>query len=155
MGQAMAMAICCCSRQGTMMSRRGRGIGGVGRKGMIGRRRTRRSRMNAEKDDRKEGEGKEEKKISASGLSQLVKMGMGAISGDITEINLNDPKRTVVMELEANNFEDEDGNPISYVDNEGYVADKDEKTPILNYIVPVFLAGLALAFVVFTLKALA
>ena len=100
-------------------------------------------------------EGEEEERISASGLSQLIKMGMGAISGDITEINLKDPKRTVVMELEANNFEDEEGNPISYVDNEGYVADKNEKTPLLNYVVPVLLGGGALAGVVFTLKALA
>merc|ERR1712118_611646 len=115
-----------------------------------------RTKMNAEKQTETEKEEEEEeKKISASGLSQLIKMGMGAISGDITEINLKDPKRTVVMELEANNFEDEDGNPISYVDNEGYVADKDENTPIMNYIVPVLLAGLALAFVFFTLKALA
>ena len=116
-----------------------------------------RTKMNAEKqtETEKEEEEEEEKKISASGLSQLIKMGMGAISGDITEINLKDPKRTVVMELEANNFEDEDGNPISYVDNEGYVAEKDENTPIMNYIVPVLLAGLALAFVFFTLKALA
>ena len=49
-------------------------------------------------DGKKEG-------IDMKGLGQLVKMGMGAISGDITEINLDDPKRTVVMELEANNFE--------------------------------------------------
>jgi hypothetical protein len=34
---------------------------------------------------------------------------MGTISGDITEINWNDPQRTVVMELEANNLEDENG----------------------------------------------
>ena len=39
-----------------------------------------------------------------------VSQGMGTIAGDITEVNLNDPTRTVVMELEANNLEDEKGN---------------------------------------------
>ena len=65
-------------------------------------------------DDESAGQGPEqqtadgeaaEEGISLKGLGQLVKMGLGTISGDITEINLDDPKRTVVMELEANNFE--------------------------------------------------
>mmetsp|Transcript_39316 Transcript_39316/g.54617 ORF Transcript_39316/g.54617 Transcript_39316/m.54617 type:complete len:134 (-) Transcript_39316:119-520(-) len=55
-----------------------------------------------------EGE-EEEAGIKMSGLRQLISMGLGTISGDITEINLNDPARTVVMELEANNLEDENG----------------------------------------------
>merc|ERR1711907_697862 len=153
MGIAPPMAVLSISSM--MMKRRRRGGGGMMMRGLKKERRIR-TKMNAEKQTETEKEEEEEeKKISASGLSQLIKMGMGAISGDITEINLKDPKRTVVMELEANNFEDEDGNPISYVDNEGYVADKDENTPIMNYIVPVLLAGLALAFVFFTLKALA
>lgn len=65
-----------------------------------------------------EKEEEAEAKIDWSGLRQLVKMGLGTISGDITEINLNDPKRTVVMELEANNFEDADGNPLNFMNNE-------------------------------------
>ena len=43
----------------------------------------------------------DEAKIDFKGLKQLISMGLGTISGDITEINLNDPKRTVVMELGA------------------------------------------------------
>merc|ERR1711907_657265 len=122
MGIAPPMAVLSIS---SMMMKRRRG-GGMMMRGLKKERRIR-TKMNAEKQTETEKEEEEEeKKISASGLSQLIKMGMGAISGDITEINLKDPKRTVVMELEANNFEDEDGNPISYVDNEGYVADKDE-----------------------------
>jgi len=39
--------------------------------------------------------------IDFRGLKQLVSMGLGTLSGDITEINLDDPKRTVVMELGA------------------------------------------------------
>merc|ERR1712118_527249 len=148
MGISPPMAVLSIS---SMMKRRRRGGGRRGGGGMmrgLKKERRIRTKMNAEKQTETEKEEEEEeKKISASGLSQLIKMGMGAISGDITEINLKDPKRTVVMELEANNFEDEDGNPISYVDNEGYIADKDENTPIMNYIVPVLLAGLALAFV--------
>ena len=45
-------------------------------------------------DDEKPG-------IDFRGLKQLVSMGLGTLSGDITEINLDDPKRTVVMELGA------------------------------------------------------
>ncbi|KAK3285696.1 hypothetical protein CYMTET_6710 [Cymbomonas tetramitiformis] len=37
--------------------------------------------------------------ISGEGLIQLVKMGLGAISSDVKEINLDDPERTVVMEV--------------------------------------------------------
>ena len=62
-------------------------------------------------------------------------MGLGTRSGDITEINLDDPTRTVVMELEANNFEDKDLNPLQLnaMDNTGYVGEEGEKTPIANY----------------------
>jgi len=52
----------------------------------------------------------EEPKLSWAGVRQLISMGMGTMSGDITEINWHDPARTVVMELEANNLEDEKGN---------------------------------------------
>lgn len=59
-------------------------------------------------------EESDEPKITLKGLSQLISMGLGSpLSGDLKEINLNDPKRTVVFELDANNFEDADGNPIS------------------------------------------
>eukprot|EP00241_Pyramimonas_parkeae_P010115 CAMPEP_0114257524 /NCGR_PEP_ID=MMETSP0058-20121206/18783_1 /TAXON_ID=36894 /ORGANISM="Pyramimonas parkeae, CCMP726" /LENGTH=108 /DNA_ID=CAMNT_0001372265 /DNA_START=235 /DNA_END=561 /DNA_ORIENTATION=- len=50
-----------------------------------------------------------ENAIGWSGVRQLISMGMGTMAGDITEINLDDPARTVVMELEANNLEDENG----------------------------------------------
>lgn len=43
----------------------------------------------------------DEAKIDFKGLKQLISMGLGTMSGDITEINLKDPKRTVVMELGA------------------------------------------------------
>lgn len=33
--------------------------------------------------------------------------------GELKEINLDDPARTVVLELEANNFEDAEGNPLA------------------------------------------
>ena len=65
-----------------------------------------------------EEEKNDEPKIDMAGLSQLIKMGLGTISGDIKEINLDDPTRTVVMELEANNFEDKDGNPLNFMNNE-------------------------------------
>jgi|TARA_B110000977_G_scaffold187666_1_gene255045 hypothetical protein len=59
--------------------------------------------------------------IDFTGLKQLISMGLGTVAGDITEINLDDPVRTVVMELEANNFEDAEGNPLNLraIDNEG------------------------------------
>mmetsp|Transcript_14481 Transcript_14481/g.49803 ORF Transcript_14481/g.49803 Transcript_14481/m.49803 type:complete len:142 (-) Transcript_14481:399-824(-) len=79
--------------------------------------------------------------IDFKGLKQLVSMGLGTISGDITEINLNDPTRTVVMELEANNFEDKDGNPLQYIDNDGYVEDSKGGAP------PFVAIGLGLATV--------
>ena len=68
---------------------------------------------------------------STSRLKQLVSMGLGTISGDITEINLDDPTRTVVMELEANNFEDKDGNPLALraLDNEGFVEEAGRRRP--------------------------
>merc|ERR1712178_21449 len=95
----------------------------------------------------KEEEGNtqtKENSIDFKGLKQLVSMGLGTMSGDITEINLDDTQRTVVMELEANNFEDEDGNPLSFVDNEGWVEEEtDKKTPIVNYIIPVLLGAVS------------
>ena len=48
-----------------------------------------------------EGDDDDEPGIDFRGLKQLVSMGLGTLSGDITEINLDDPKRTVVMELGA------------------------------------------------------
>ena len=73
-------------------------------------------RVNAKssKSTTEEGSKDDEPKITLKGLSQLIAMGLGSpLSGDLKEINLNDPKRTVVFELDANNFEDADGNPIS------------------------------------------
>ena len=109
----------------------------------------------AKKDAPKE-EPKEEAGIDFKGLKQLISMGLGTISGDITEINLKDPTRTVVMELEANQFEDADGNPLALkaIDNEGFVGDKDEPTPLANYLVPVVLGGVTIAGVVATMNAL-
>lgn len=101
-------------------------------------------------------EEEDEPKINMAGLSQLIKMGLGTISGDITEINLDDPTRTVVMELEANNFEDKDGNPLALkaLDNEGFVGEEGEKAPLINFILPVMLGVAAIAGVVATLNAL-
>jgi hypothetical protein len=83
-------------------------------------------------DDAPKGEGADEQKMSWSGLGQLVKMGLGTVSGDITEINLDDPLRTVVMELEANNFEDAEGNPLNFIDNEARVEREGKRYPILS-----------------------
>jgi len=112
------------------------------------------------KSTTEEGSKDDEPKITLKGLSQLIAMGLGSpLSGDLKEINLNDPKRTVVFELDANNFEDADGNPISqgkYRD-EGYVAGKDDAentTSIFNKILPLTLAAAALGFVVWTLQQL-
>ena len=107
----------------------------------------------AKKDAPKE-EPKEEAGIDFKGLKQLISMGLGTISGDITEINLKDPTRTVVMELEANNFEDKDGNPLWKPDDKGYVAESGEATPVMNYVVPVVLGIGAIGGVVATLNAL-
>ena len=57
-------------------------------------------------------------------------------------------------ELEANNFEDKDGNPLWKPDDKGYVAESGETTPIANYIVPVMLGVGAIGGVVATLNAL-
>ena len=102
------------------------------------------------------GDPVEEDGIDFTGLKQLVSMGLGTISGDITEINLDDPTRTVVMELEANQFEDADGNPLALkaIDNEGFVGDKDEATPVANYLVPIVLGVGSIAGVVATMNAL-
>jgi len=90
--------------------------------------------------------------LKKGGLQQLIQMGLGTIAGDIKEINLKDPKRTVVMELEANNFEDADGNPISYMDNEGYV---DDASPNLGGLAVAGVVGAAaLAGIYLTLSAL-
>ena len=98
----------------------------------------------------------DEPKLTWKGFLQLLAMGAGSpLSGELKEINLKDPKRTVVFELDANNFEDADGNPISqgkYRDA-GYVA-KGDKTPVANVILPVVLGGAAIAFVVWTLQQL-
>lgn len=96
------------------------------------------------------------KGMTAKGMSQLVKMGLGAISGDITEINFDkeNASRAVVMELEANNFEDAEGNPLWKPDDVGFVGDAEERTPIMNYVVPVVLGVGAIGGVVATLNAL-
>jgi hypothetical protein len=102
------------------------------------------------------GDAIEDNGIDFTGLKQLISMGLGTIAGDITEINLDDPTRTVVMELEANNFEDADGNPLSLkaMDNKGFVGDANEATPLMNYVVPVVLGGVTIAGVVATMNAL-
>lgn len=97
----------------------------------------------------------DEAKIDFKGLKQLISMGLGTISGDITEVNLDDPTRTVVMELEANNFEDKDGKPLNFINNDGFVGEKGESVSALNYAVPVLLGAASIAGVVATLKALA
>jgi hypothetical protein len=60
------------------------------------------------------------------------------------------------MELEANQFEDADGNPLALkaIDNEGFVGDKDEATPVANYLVPIVLGVGSIAGVVATMNAL-
>ena len=108
----------------------------------------------AKKDAPKKEEPKEEAGSDFKGLKQLISMGLGTISGDITEINLKDPTRTVVMELEANNFEDKDGNPLWKPDDKGYVAESSEALPVMNYVVPVVLGIGAIGGVVATLNAL-
>lgn len=55
----------------------------------------------AAKNSSKGDDDEDEAKIDFKGLKQLISMGLGTMSGDITEINLKDPKRTVVMELGA------------------------------------------------------
>ena len=101
------------------------------------------------------------KGMTGKGMSQLVKMGLGAISGDITEINFDkeNASRAVVMELEANNLEDSKGNPLSmkFMNNDGYTEDEDNTTKggIMNVIVPVVLGVITIGGVVATLKALA
>ena len=101
------------------------------------------------------------KGMTAKGMSQLVKMGLGAISGDITEINFDkeNASRAVVMELEANNLEDSEGNPLStkFMNNDGYTEEEDDTTKggIMNVVVPVALGVIALGGVAATLKALA
>merc|ERR1712048_74628 len=80
-------------------------------------------------------------KFSSKAFWQLLKMGAGTFSGDLKEVNLNDPKRTVVFELEANNFE-KDGKPVNYIQDQGYVPkDGEDKSGPLNIILPVVLGG--------------
>ena len=101
------------------------------------------------------------KGMTGKGMSQLVKMGLGAISGDITEINFDkeNASRAVVMELEANNLEDSEGNPLStkFMNNDGYTEEEDATTKggMMNVVVPVALGVIAIGGVVATLKALA
>jgi hypothetical protein len=64
------------------------------RGGVVVARAAKKSTEGDDDDDEKPG-------IDFRGLKQLVSMGLGTLSGDITEINLDDPKRTVVMELGA------------------------------------------------------
>ncbi|CEF96790.1 hypothetical protein OT_ostta01g04585 [Ostreococcus tauri] len=110
--------------------------------------------VRATKKETNSSKDEDEAKIDFKGLKQLVSMGLGTISGDITEINLKDPKRTVVMELEANNFEDKDGNPLNFMNNDGFVGEKGEGTSWLNVAVPIILGGVSIAGIAATLKAL-
>jgi len=75
------------------------------------------------------------KGITFEGLSQLITMGAGApMLGDLKKVNLNKPEAeggaALQFELEANNFEDENGNVKSgkYRD-EGWV-DEDAPDPM-------------------------
>jgi len=75
------------------------------------------------------------KGITFEGLSQLITMGAGApMLGDLKKVNLNKPEAeggaALQFELEANNFEDENGNLKSgkYRD-EGWV-DEDAPDPM-------------------------
>ena len=100
----------------SLVSRRG---GRVASRGAAASRRSVVAMAFGKKDSKPQEEEKnDEPKIDMAGLSQLIKMGLGTVSGDIKEINLDDPTRTVVMELEANNFEDKDGNPLNFMNNE-------------------------------------
>eukprot|EP00239_Pterosperma_sp_CCMP1384_P004547 CAMPEP_0197847270 /NCGR_PEP_ID=MMETSP1438-20131217/5680_1 /TAXON_ID=1461541 /ORGANISM="Pterosperma sp., Strain CCMP1384" /LENGTH=157 /DNA_ID=CAMNT_0043459143 /DNA_START=50 /DNA_END=523 /DNA_ORIENTATION=+ len=109
------------------------------------------------KEESQEKVEKEEPKITMKGLGQLIKMGLGTVSGDITEVNLDDPTRTVVMELEANNFEDKDGNPLYQPDDEGFVDEAESDgsgfNP-LNLAIPLALGAGATYLVVSTLQKL-
>merc|ERR1712046_347918 len=101
----------------------------------------------------------EEPKMTMKGLGQLVAMGMGTIAGDIKEVNLGDPERSVVMELEANNFEDAEGNPLWKPDDEGYVEegsgnDTSGLIKALSVGIPVLLGVGTTCMVVATLLAL-
>ena len=78
---------------------------------------------------------KEKKGIDFEGLAQLVTMGAGApMLGDLKKTNFNKPEAeggaALQFELEANNFEDENGNMKSgqYRD-EGWV-DEDAPDPM-------------------------
>mmetsp|Transcript_4117 Transcript_4117/g.6365 ORF Transcript_4117/g.6365 Transcript_4117/m.6365 type:complete len:176 (-) Transcript_4117:102-629(-) len=115
-----------------------------------------RCRAESEGDtDQQAVEEKEEEKrgVDWSGVRQLISMGMGTMAGDIKEINLDDPKRTVVLELEANNFEDENGQPLSgkYRDK-GWVDETSDPAPMINQIAIAVLSILSLLLVVLTLK---
>ena len=61
-----------------------------------------------------------------------------------------------MIEVEANNFEDKDGNPLALraLDNEGFVEEAGEKTPLANVVVAVVLGVGAIAGVVATMNAL-
>ena len=54
-----------------------------------------------------------------------------------------------------NNFEDKDGKPLNFINNDGFVGEKGESVSALNYAVPVLLGAPSIAGVVATLKALA
>jgi hypothetical protein len=105
---------------------------------------------------KKEKKSTPEGEINSAGFFQLLAMGLGTVAGDITEINLDDPARTVVMELEANNFEDKDGNPLAlkFMNNDGVVDEESEPNSMLNVAAPAVLGALSLAGVLATLKAL-
>lgn len=97
-------------------------------------------------------EAEEELKARGGGgdFWQLLKMGAGTFSGDLKEINLKDPERSVVFELEANNFETKDGKPITLGNEPGYVDTSGGNTSALNFLIPIILFGGAVALVAAT-----
>ncbi|GAB5371818.1 hypothetical protein AAMO2058_001612400 [Amorphochlora amoebiformis] len=115
--------------------------------------------IRAQEEESQEGEAsnvKDDKnRFSWAGVRQLVSMGLGTMAGDIKEINLKDPKRTVVLELEANNFEDADGNPLSgkYRDK-GWVDKSGEAEPMGGKIAVGLIGVASIGLVGVTLKAL-
>eukprot|EP00469_Lotharella_globosa_P013095 CAMPEP_0167790300 /NCGR_PEP_ID=MMETSP0111_2-20121227/11227_1 /TAXON_ID=91324 /ORGANISM="Lotharella globosa, Strain CCCM811" /LENGTH=121 /DNA_ID=CAMNT_0007682689 /DNA_START=236 /DNA_END=601 /DNA_ORIENTATION=+ len=115
----------------------------------------RRAEETPEEGESEGASAQEKNRFSMAGVRQLISMGLGTMAGDIKEINLNDPKRTVVLELEANNFEDAEGNPLSgkYRDK-GWVDESGDEAPLINKIAIVLLSVISLGIVTFSLVAL-
>lgn len=115
-----------------------------------------RAESDTKEEEATETQEKKPKEMSSKGFWQLLKMGAGTFSGDLKEVNLNDPQRTLVFELEANNFEDKDGKPLDYGANKpGYVPKDGESTGSpLNVAVPAILAIVSIGIVLVSLQAL-